>query len=231
MSLLASFLLASAVTSGCDGQSPTTPTPVVQGTPVPTQLQPLHLVGFVVDGANNPVADATLTFWSSPRLVVRSSANGAYDATVLVRPPGRSTYVTVDKPGYEESDLPMEGDPAAISSHDLRLHQIERLAAGESVRMVVSPGDSTCGYHYGLVCRRVRVVSGSSGTLNMEVTSNGGDRFGVVLGEGPWGFPAELEPRIVVPVTAGSEVIVNVGTGSLAGPQGVTLVTTVTPAG
>ena len=130
--------------------------------------------------------------------------------TLAITAQDRSFWVTVEKAGYETSELARSVDTAATTS--LRLHKIRSIAAGESLQLVVNPDDSACGYHWGFICRRVRVRSGSSGTLILEVVS---DVAGLGMPVGPTGFPQTFERRISVPVNAGSEISVDV-----AGPIG-----------
>jgi len=187
--------------------TPTMSTPTVPITPATTpQPQPLHVVGRVVDGANNPVAGAKVTQWDTSNTTI-SDASGAFDMTATMKAADRSFWVTVEKAGYETSELNRSVDTAANTS--LRLHQIRNIAAGESFRAVVNPDDSACGYHWGFVCRRVRITPTSSGTLTLQVVSDA--ELGMPVG--PVGFPQPLERRVSAPVMAGSEVSVDVAAG------------------
>ena len=222
---LAICLLVTVATCGCDRQTPTGPAPTAPVISAATpQLEPLHVVGLVVDSANSPVAGARVTPWSDPTHTQISDARGTFDMTVPVTPQDRSFWITVEKAGYETSELARNVDTAAATS--LRLHLIRSIAAGESLQLVVSPDDSACGYHWGFVCRRVRVTSASSGTLSLEVVA---DAAGLGIPVGPTGFPQVLERCVSLSVIAGSVITVDVA-GSLDESAEFTLKTSLTPA-
>jgi carboxypeptidase family protein len=221
------FCVAAVVTCyGCDQQPPpTTPTATVPRAPATTlQQQPLHVVGRIVDSTNNPVTGARVTQWDTSNTTV-SDASGAFEMTAVITAQDRTFWVTVEKPGFESSELNRSVDAATNTS--LRLHQIRNIAAGESFRAVVNPDDSACGYHWGFVCRRVRVTPESSGTLTLEVVSSG--ELGMPIG--PVGFPQTLERHTSVPVKAGSPVFVDIAAGWPVSPSAeFTLDTSLTPA-
>jgi hypothetical protein len=221
---LAICLLVTVATCGCDRQTLTGPTPTAPVTSATSpQLDALHVVGLVVDSANSPVAGARVTPWSDPTHTQISDARGTFDMTVPVTAQDRWFWITVEKAGYETSELARNVDTAATTS--LRLHQIRSIAAGESLQLVVNPDDSACGYHWGFVCRRVQVTSASSGTLVLEVVS--AFRLGIPVG--PTGFPQTLQRRVSVPVNVGSVISVDVA-GSLEESAEFTLNTSLTPA-
>ncbi len=212
VSRLGVLFLATIVTCGCDGQ-PTQPTPIMPiaaaGTPQPTPTSTpttVHVDGRVIDGAGNPVAGAKVTRWDSMTETTISDAHGGFDMALAMSARDRSFWVTVEKAGYETSELNRSVDTAATTS--LRLHQIESIAAGESLRSVITPDDSACGYHWGYVCRRVHVRPQSSGTLTLEVGSDGITGLGIPVGS--TGFPQQLERRLSIPVTAGADISVDV---------------------
>ena len=90
--------------------------------------------------------------------------------TASVTSQDRSFWVTVDKPGFETSELASSVDAAANAS--LRLHQVRTINAGESIQDVVNADDSACGYHWGFICRRVRINALAPGTLIVEIASD-----------------------------------------------------------
>lgn len=205
------LFLATIVTCGCNGQSTTQPTPVVPVAPAATPqpastFTPVHVVGRVIDGVNNPVAGARVTRWDSLTETTISDAEGVFEMTLALKAQDRSFWVTIEKAGYETSELNRSVDTAATTS--LRLHQIRRIAAGESLGSVINPDDSSCGYHWGYLCRRVHVSSQSSGTLTVEVVSDA--VTGLRLPVGPVGLPQLLERRLSISVTAGSEISIDV---------------------
>jgi Carboxypeptidase regulatory-like domain len=225
------FLLLMLV-SGCGGQQPSTaPTaiaaPVDNRTPVPPTrvVQPLRIVGRVLDTANTPVSGARVTQWDTANSAT-TDAKGAFEMTASVTPQDRTFWVTVEKPGFETSELARSIEAAANAS--LRLHQIHAMTAGESFQGVVNGDDSACGYHWGFVCRRVRVKSPASGTLVIEIASDN-NNLGVTIG-GPVGFPQPIERRILIQVKAGSEVVVDISAGwDIPAAARFTLNTALTP--
>jgi hypothetical protein len=197
---------------GCGGQQASTaPTaiaaPVANTTPAPTTrvMQPLRIAGLVVDTTNSAVSGARITQWDTANTAI-TDATGAFEMTASITPQERFFWVTVEKPGFETSEQGRDVHTAANAS--LRLHQVRTITAGESIQDVVNADDSACGYHWGFVCRRVRVSPPAPGTLTVDIASDAGG-LGVALA-GPVGFPQPAEPRISVPVKAGSEVIIDI---------------------
>jgi hypothetical protein len=228
--LVVVLLSSTLLTWGCEGKlpTPTTPTSTLSVAPsAPPQLRALRVLGRVVDGAGNPVAGARVTVWDQPTATASSDLMGAFDLMAPIKEGDRGFWITVEKAGYETSELVRSVDTAETTS--LRLHQIRSIAAGESIRSVVNPDDSACGYHWGFICRRVRVTALTSGTVTVEVVADGIVAVGMPVGS--VGFPQPLERRVSIPVTAGTEVSVDVATnGSVDAPAGFTLNTSLTPA-
>jgi len=206
------FVPLALLFSGCGGQqAATAPTPTVapasnSTTPPPTRvLQPLRIAGRVLDATDAPVPNARVTQWDTANSTT-TDANGAFEMTASVTPQDRQFWVTVEKPGFETSE--QARDIQTATSASLRLHQVRTINAGETIRDVVMADDSACGYHWGFVCRRVRVNSPATGTLIVEIASDAG-ALGVALA-GPVGFEQPIERRLTVPVKPGAEVIVDV---------------------
>jgi hypothetical protein len=193
--------------------------------PPAREILPLRVTGRVVDGADRPLSGARITSWSNTTATGVSDASGTFDMAVPVAAQDRWFWITVDKPGFETSELMRSVHTAGSTS--LRLHQIRNIDAGDTLRSIVSPDDSACGYHWGFICRRVRIRSSSSGSLTLEVS--GVAELGMPVG--PVGFPQTLESRMSVPVSAGSEVSIDVAAGwPLGAPAEFTLTTSLTPA-
>jgi len=159
---------------------------------------------------NAPVGGARVTQWDTANTAI-VDANGVFELTASVTPQDRSFWVTVEKPGFETSELARTIDTAANTS--LRLHQIRTIPAGQSFQAAVTADDSACGYHWGYVCRRVHVTAPASGTLTAEISSDRSD-VAVTIVDGPVGFPQVLARRISVSVKAGTETIMDISTGS-----------------
>ena len=230
-SRLVLLFLAEACAAGCGGHAPTTPTPTVAASTQtavasPRAVQPLRVAGRVVDTMNAPVGGARVTQWDTANTAV-ADANGVFELTASVSSQDRSFWVTVEKPGYETSELARSIDTAANTS--LRLHQIRTIPAGQSFQAAVTTDDSACGYHWGYVCRRVHVTAPASGTLIAEISSDRSD-VGVAIVQGPIGFPQVLERRVSLPVKAGAETIMDISTGSdTPGPASFSLNTALVP--
>ena len=202
------------VVSGCGGQQASTaPTPTaapaINPTPPPRATQPLRIVGRVLDSANAPVSGARVTQWDTANTTT-ADANGAFEMTASVTPQDRSFWVTVEKPGFETSELARSIETAANAS--LRLHQVHAITAGDSFQGVVNGDDSACGYHWGYVCRRVRVSAPKSGTLLVDIASDNSG-LGLAIAAGPIGFPQPIERRISVQVKEGTEVVIDISAG------------------
>lgn len=195
-------LLTVLLTDACDGRPPTMPTPI------PPWLT-YRFVGFVVDGRDEPVTNANLTFSDRASTTAVTDASGSYDVSIELRQ--RSATVIVSKPGYDSSIHGVVLDPEIDTSRrNLRLHQIRSIAAGESVHLSVSQDDPTCDYEMVWNCRRIRVMSASPGTLILEVMpdDDARDRFGLLTG--PIQEPYQPKSRLSVPVRAGSEIPVDI---------------------
>lgn len=226
------IVMVATVACGCGGQQASTaPTPIVEPVinpspaPAPRVIQPLRIAGRVLDTANTPVSAARVTQWDTANTTT-TDANGGFEMTASVTPQDRSFWVTVEKPGFETSELARNIDTAANAS--LRLHQVQTMGAGESIQGVINADDPACGYHWGYVCRRVRVSSPASGTLIVEIASDNSG-LGVAIAA-PVGFPQPIERRISVSAKAGSEVIIDISAASdIAATARFTLRTTLAP--
>jgi len=157
---------------------------------------------------NAPVGGARVTQWDTANMAI-ADANGVFELTASVTPQDRSFWVTVEKPGFETSELARSVETAGNTS--LRLHQERTIAAGESFKAAVNADDSACGYHWGYVCRRVHVTAPASGTLMAELSSDRHD-VGVAIVQGPVRLPQVLEQHIAVAVKAGTEVAIDIST-------------------
>jgi hypothetical protein len=149
------------------------------------------------------VAGANVTQWDTANRAT-SDGNGAFDMTMAVSGQDRSFWVTVEKAGFETSELNRSIEGASMTS--LRLHEIRTIEAGESLHSVITSDDSACGYHWGYICRRARLTARASGTLTVEVVPETATRVGMLVGA--VGFPQAMEQRRTMTVNAGSEVIV-----------------------
>jgi hypothetical protein len=179
-----------------------------------------RIAGAVVDERGVPVAGANLTIeGSSPSKTVVTDGNGAYDITVDLWQ--RGTSVTVAKMGYETSRYWVSLDAAQTTSRNLKLHDIQNVDAGQSLRLGFNLDDPGCGYEL-YTCRRVRVRSSSRGTLAIAVTpDNGAVQLGLVTAGQEPGLGTR--DRLSMPVVAGSETVIEIVIFSGRFPEGFTL--------
>jgi hypothetical protein len=170
-------------------------------------MVPVRVAGRVVDGGNAPVAGARLTFWTDPRTFT-AGGDGNFDVTTQLPEREQVFWITVAGDGFETSELSRPVVSAGQTT--LRVYPIRVLAAGESVHLTVNPDDPACGYHWGYICRRVRVRSDAPGALSVNVTAVAGVTFGMLVGS--QGFPQQLVSHVSIHVTAGSETPVEIAT-------------------
>ncbi len=210
-------------TLSCDGGSMTRPSavsPAPLPAPSPVPGSSYRITGVVVDERGVSVAGADLTIeGSSPSKTVVTDANGAYDVTVDLLQ--RGTSLTIKKAGYEPSRYWVSLDSAQTTSRNLKLHDIQNVSAGESLRLGFDRDDPGCGYEL-YTCRRVRIRSTSRGTLAVAVTpDNAAAQLGLVTaGQEPG---VGTRDRLSVPVVAGSETVIEVVIFSGRFPEGFTL--------
>jgi hypothetical protein len=185
------------------------------------------IAGQVVDGDGNPVAGAKVTPWAAynPSETAISDATGAFALTLSVTPRDRAFSATVERAGYETSELWRSLDTA--TSTLLRIHRIQRIGAGDSAHIAIDTDDTACGYHWGYICRRVRIVSEVAGTLTIEIIADANVQIGMLVG--PDAFPQQLERRRTLAVTAGSETVAEVAAESLASASSFVLTTALGP--
>jgi len=195
------------------------PAPIPSPSPVPGSAS-YRVAGAVVDERGVPVAGADLTLdGSSPLKTAVTDANGAFDITVDLWQ--RGTTLTVGKMGYETSRYWVALDPGQTTSRNLKLHDIQNLAAGQSLRLVANLDDPGCGYEL-YTCRRVRIRSSSRGTLTVAITpDNAAAQFGLVTAGQEPGLGTR--DRLSVPVVAGGETVIEVVIFSGRFPEGFTL--------
>ena len=195
-----------ALTSACSSGSgtPTLPTSSL----IPTRQM---LTGQVIDATSSaPVSGAIVRLdgWQ----VAITDASGNYTSASW----GVMTYVEADN--YARDYRYVGGAP-----HDIHLHRIKRITAGDSAHVTIAPDDTLCvnnmqdspemGPVY--VCRSVHVVAPSAGVMTLEAlsTTNGPPPLLeveiVVGGNGPC-CSERLENPTSILVSAGAEVVAHV---------------------
>lgn len=214
--LLAIAMLATTLAAACRGGGPMTPT----GTPAPSSGETFEVSGVVTDDQGAPVAGAavTMAYWLAGRIgrpSVLTDASGGYAITFSSNP-----WMSTNGRGAARAEVVAAGydwywrTVVASSSpivESFRLHRIKRITAGDSIVVSVTPENGEClGWLYG-PCGRVSVAALADGRLTIE-----GDlmeehaslpelQVCCVSGNERYGNP------VTIPVTAGTEVDVEVG--------------------
>jgi hypothetical protein len=164
--------------------APTVPTAIPAPTPTPPSPSSIHVTGTVVDDADAPVPGATVTVtpWIGapatpghfdPPVSTVTDGVGSYSLAVQSTRDavGGIGHVRIDKMGYETvSRWDFVVPPGAQVSANLRLSNVIRLAAGQSVLFTVhldDPDDFDMdGWWVG---RRVRIAVPMNGVLTVDV--------------------------------------------------------------
>jgi hypothetical protein len=199
------FLLPIAIGAACNGRPPTTPT---------SQVRPggVALNGRVTDAATGaPIAWAVVSV--DGRYTATTAESGDFIVPGL---PGYGSYTWVSAEGFVADYRYIRG-----AIHNVHLHRIERIVAGESKLVTITPEDTLCvnnlqdspGLGPDYRCRSVFVLAPADGAVTIEAVST-------TDGVHP---PLEVETVGVSPccsermgnpttirVTAGTLIVVNV---------------------
>jgi hypothetical protein len=195
----------------CD-QPPAAPSRMPINRPAEPTPLPIRLTGLVVDRNDRPVAGARIAVSFNGRSLGETVADaaGAYAVMIDRR---NTSELYVEKEGFEPSRLfvfpPITADAAEVTTN-LRLHEILRITAGQSLGLSVVEGDSACSYTFGLEdwgCRRIRVVSPVAGQLTVEATRTGLSSYFIITLPGAQN---DTGPHFRATVAAGSETILDV---------------------
>jgi Carboxypeptidase regulatory-like domain len=205
------FIGVFVATTACAGSPTGTPTPLPSP---PTSGQPsawhIRLSGVVMDDASVPVPGATITvypFFGIPEpspVTVIADANGRYIVTFLGN---MAAAVAARRDGFERAYVSAGVTVGATEVRtDITMYSVLRITAGESLRVLV-PAASVCGLEDEFLCRTVRVVAPSTGTLLLSVTAESAStRAGIGLTSVAW-------PRIPRYPCCGAEVRQTVSAG------------------
>jgi len=193
----------------CD-QPPAAPSRIPNTRPAEPAPLPIRLTGLVVDGNDRPVAGARVDVSFNGRRLGETVADAAGAYAVMIDRLD-SVSIDVDKEGFEPSWLfASTSSGAAEVTKNLRLHEILRITAGQSLDLSVVEGDSACPYYFGLeewLCRRIRVASPVAGQLTVDVGPRGASSyFTIKLPDAA----NDTGPLFRVAVAAGSETILDV---------------------
>ena len=215
------LLLISAAACGGSNRSPSAPsTPSVAPTPVPRPTSTFHLTGTTTDDDGNPVAGATVTVhpWVYVTTNPFASVSGMTD--------GRGVYsidfdanrdavagvgwVNAESAGHDQSYYYLTPS-SQDASQDIHLYRIKRITAGESTILTVRSGDTVCGDNDQFVCRTVHIVAPTDGLMTIEaVPTPSATNPGLEIRGGGVAYQC-CSLTASAPVTAGTEVIANVG--------------------
>jgi hypothetical protein len=166
--------LSAFVIAGCGGNTPTLPTPAPEpSTPTRPSFSSIVLTGQVTDAATSaPVAGAIVRI--NGRYSAVTDASGRYSVSGLLDAGSGYDFTYVSAADYVNDYHYIRS-----SSQDVRLNRIQRITAGESKIVTVAPNDTLCvnnmqdspssGQHD--LCRSVRIVALTAGTLTIEAVS------------------------------------------------------------
>jgi hypothetical protein len=204
---------------GCGGNTPTLPTPIPEpSTPAPpTPARPspssIVLIGQVTDAATfSPIAGAIVRI--NGRYSAVTDASGKYSVTGLLDAGAEYDFTYVSAANYVSDYRYIR-----TSTQDVRLNRIERIAAGESKLVTIAPDDTLCfnnmqdtpGLGPDYLCRSVRLVALTAGTLTIEaVSTQDGAHPSLEVEVGGEPVDWSLQNPKFFQVTAGTEVVVNV---------------------
>ena len=171
----------------------------------------VRLSGLVVDGGDEPVPGARIAVQSvDGGTLVETVADAAGAYAFAIERLDR-IVVTVQKDGFEPSRVhfTLVASVAAEVTAHLRLHQIVRISAGESISLATGEDSSVCYDAYEMddwTCRKVRVISPSAGQLTIETAIADAQRIRLQV-------PGRMErgaSTLRLTVGAGSETTVDV---------------------
>ena len=201
------------------GACDSTPTAPVPPADPATQVR---ITGRVTDDRGMPIAGVSVTHWTVvPRTAGVSDTDGFYE---LSASRGRGVSLIATRPGYELNYQWVSPTPPAEKLQNFRMRNVVRITTGEVLSVRIDSDDTLYGISSQYRARRVRVVVPRAGNLVAEGSSTSGGRP-VLLSENDFEYSPCCPARLVLPVSAGQEVTINVLMG-WADPPAEFLVTT-----
>jgi len=225
------LLIALVAAVGCDGPTPTQPTPLIQsaapgpsGPPPPSPVTNYEVTGIVTDegGAPMPGVVVTMAHYTGAEVdslrwpTVSSDASGHYRIGFTPYLLGGSfvARAQVAADGYEEYWRSLRTDGRTTFVLNVRLSRLTRIAAGESTVLSVLPDDGDCRSYSFMsgVCGVVRITISQAGRLTVQVVSDDtmpAPQLEICCesGNGVVGNPVTLN------VTPGPELVLLIGLG------------------
>ena len=202
-------LLCGLLWAACRGDGPAVTGPTPAAAP-PTPSPPaatFRLSGLVIDGNDRPIPGAALRFYSGPGVVTAASDSAGAYAVVLDRPT-HGFDVWVEAGGHETAShfVAYRSSPEWV--YDVRMHRIERMAAGNAVALSLKPDDPLCGFDLEYRCRKVRVTPESAGLMRLRVHADAPSTR-AWLAVGDVDYRTRVSASAEFQVSAGVEVVVS----------------------
>lgn len=216
--LLIAFAAACSTTTAPTPAPPAPSAPTASPSPTPPSPAPpgsIILTGRVTDtGTSAPIAGAIVSI--NGRYRGTTDASGNYTVTGLLDYGSRHDYTYTSV-----ADFFSDYRYIRSTAHNVRLRRIERIAAGDSRTLTVSPDDSLCvnnvqdtpGLGPDYVCRSVFVVVPNDGAVTIEAVSTQDGTHPPLeveaVGVSPCCFERIANPT-TIQVVAGTVIVVNV---------------------
>jgi hypothetical protein len=214
-------VLLLTLASACSGSnaSPTAASnpSAAPSTAIPPPTTTFHVTGVVSEDDGNPVTGAAVTILNPPVSGVSgmTDGSGVYSLDFSVKGNiGAGSIVgwlKVDSAGHDSSYnylMPASGSQNILQN--AHVYRIERITVGESTLLTTVRGDTACGDSDEFVCRTLHIVAPTDGVMTIEaVPTPSAAEAGLEIARGSAYQCCSLTAS--VSVTAGTEVIANIG--------------------
>jgi hypothetical protein len=227
------LLLLMSVSACGSNQSPSAPSSTPSPAPAPIQrpTSTFHLTGIVTDDDGRPVTGASVRILNTS---VSSTTDGSgFYSLDLVTDAGHGIgWVKVNSVGHDPSYDLIPASSSQNISQNMHVYRIRRITAGESTVLTVATGDTACGDNDQFICRTAHIVAPFDGRMTIEAVPTASAVSAgleiIIVGRGSVSHCCPLTTS--VQVTAGAEVVANVGmSGASTVSQSFVLNTSLTP--
>lgn len=187
-----------------------------------------EVTGMVIDEDGRPLASAAVAFdfvspdnpsrFAQPQ--VRTDAAGYYLISFTAAPgayAGSVAFTRANKDGYEADNRWFRAETDGSHTLNFHLYRSRRLTAGETTTVAIAPDDSICFNNFhdfpGLgdyICRTVRIMAPIDGVMTIEAISVANGTHPSLTVETVNASVWPLENPTSIPVSAGTEVMVNI---------------------